>query len=116
MEKFLNDLRAIEDNRKDALKELETLRDNLDSVIVKLGGVSRKASRGSYQKKGNGVSKAELQVYVSEINKIDPGISQSELEAKVTTKAKQDGKSTKGLISRLRSVLEEREAVSSQST
>src|SRR5262245_29420869 len=54
---------------------------------------------------GRGVSKQEALQYAEAVRRETPGIAQAELEARVTKRALADGKSTKGLLTRLRSAL-----------
>ena len=68
-----------------------------------LEGQTTKASRRK-RAAGNGVTTEEARAYADDVRLERPGVTADELEDLVTERAQADGKSTKGLVARLRKV------------
>jgi len=69
-----------------------------------LEGQTTKAARRA-RAAGNGVTAEDARAYAEAVRRERPGVTPQELEALVTERARADGKSTKGLVARLRRVV-----------
>lgn len=105
MERFVEELRQAEKVRTEALAELTSLLTALKAIIEKLGGAPKQTTRTG-RGTGRGVSQDEALRYAERVKRETPSASQEEVEARVTQLAREAGKSTKGLLARLRAAME----------
>ena len=98
---IIEELTRAKKAREEAVIELKELHARLGSVLEKLGAKSTPKT-GQPRANGTGVTLAEALAYAEEVRREIPGITQEELERRVSERAKHDGKSTKGLARKLR--------------
>lgn len=107
---IIEQLRADAEHRSKALILIaEGIAKVEEGRALLAGGSARKARKARSPRapgSGNGVTTEQARAYAATVRQGTPGIAREELERRVTELAVADGKSTKGLVTRLRSALQ----------
>lgn len=107
LERVLATAHAEEEHREAAAALILEGVEKINAGLAMLtGGKNRKPS--APRANGRGVSTDKAREYAEALRQENPKITQEELEARVSARARKDGLSTRGLVTRLRRALSQR--------